>query len=216
LSIIHSHPTAHELREELWNAITHGAGAIISIGAAAVLITLAALWGNGWQLGSAIVFSIGLIMLYTASTLYHAAKHPTIKSRLKIFDHCAIFILIAASYTPFSLISLREHGGWWLFAAVWSLAIAGLVFKLFFTGRFKLVSTLIYLAMGWLVIFAIKPMIENVSTTVLIWLFAGGAAYTLGTLFYMAKKLKFAHTIWHGFVMAGSGCHYVAIAFLVW
>lgn len=207
---------AHELREELWNALTHGAGAVISLVAAAVLITLAAIWGDGWQLGSAIVFGIGLVLLYTASTLYHAVPHPIAKGRLKVFDHCAIYVLIAATYTPFSLVALRDHGGWWLFAAVWALALAGIVFKLFFTGRFKLVSTLIYLGMGWMVIFAIKPLIANLSSAVLIWLFVGGAAYTIGTLFYMAKKLKFAHAIWHGFVLTGSASHYVAVALLVW
>src|SRR5438045_1053603 len=152
------------LREEVWNALTHGVGALMSIAGGAVLITLAALWGNGWQLAGAIVFAVALMLVYASSTLYHAVPHPIAKSRLKVFDHCAIYVLIAGSYTPFTLVGLRLHGGWWLFAAIWSLALMGIVFKLFFTGRFKLFSTLIYLAMRCLIIFAIKPMMAAVST----------------------------------------------------
>jgi hemolysin III len=204
-----------EIREELWNAITHGIGAGFSIAGGAVLITLAATKGNGWQLASAIVFTVSLILLYTASTLYHAVAHEKIKQRLKIVDHCAIYILIAGTYTPFALIGLREHGGWWIFGIIWALAVAGVIFKLFYTGRFELVSTLIYIAMGWLIIFAVKPLIQQVDTTTLIWLFSGGAAYTLGTIFYMSKKIPYTHSIWHMFVLTGSSCHYVAVSMQV-
>jgi hemolysin III len=204
-----------EIHEELWNALTHGLGAVLSVAGGAVLITLAALKGNSWQLASAIVFTISLILLYTASTLYHSTPDGNVKNRLKVFDHCAIYILIAGSYTPFALIGLREHGGWWLFGIIWALAVAGVIFKLFYTGRFELVSTLIYIGMGWLAIFAIKPMIEQINATTLIWLFSGGAAYTLGTFFYMSKKIPYTHSIWHMFVLTGSTCHYVAISMQV-
>jgi hemolysin III len=203
------------LREEVWNALTHGAGAVFSIVGGAVLITLTALSGDGWQLAGAVVFSISLMLLYVASTLYHAVPHPIAKGRLKIFDHCAIYILIAGSYTPFTLVGLRTHGGWWLFGAIWSLAIMGIVFKLFFTGRFKLVSTLIYLAMGWLIIVAIKPMMVALSPAMLMWLIAGGLAYTFGTIFYMSKRIPYTHAIWHGFVLLGSACHFVAVSLQV-
>ena len=170
-----------DFREELASALTHGLGAVTALGAGAVLITLAAIYGDGWQLASAIVFGVALLLLYTASTLYHAIQHPVAKGRLKIFDHCAIYILIAGTYTPFTLIGLRGPWGWGLFTAIWTLAVAGVVFKLFYTGRFKRLSTLIYIAMGWLVIVAIKPMWRSLDGFTLGWLLAGGLSYTLGT-----------------------------------
>lgn len=203
---------ADELREEVVNALTHGIGAAVALGASAVLITLAAIHGDGWQLASAIVFGGSLLLLYLASTLYHAIPHPIAKARLKVFDHCAIYILIAGTYTPFTLIGLREHGGWALLCIAWTLAALGVAFKLFYTGRFKLVSTLIYLAMGWMGLAAIGPMIQQLPTSTLAWLIAGGAAYTLGAVVYMSKRLRYAHAIWHLFVIAGSVCHFVAVA----
>ena len=142
------------VREEIASALTHGLGAVLALAASAVLITLAAIYGDGWQLASAIVFGIALLLLYTASTLYHAIQHPQAKGRLKVFDHCAIYVLIAGTYTPFTLIGLRGPWGWGMFTAIWALALGGVVFKLFYTGRFKLLSTVIYIAMGWLVVVA--------------------------------------------------------------
>ncbi|GAB3735853.1 hemolysin III family protein [Silanimonas algicola] len=211
------HGLAHALRDERWSAITHGAGAVLGAIGSAVLITLAALWGDGWQLASAIVFSVTLVLLYTASAVYHAAPFKTaLKARLKVLDHCAIYLLIAGTYTPISLVGLREHGGWWLFGAIWTLAVGGVVFKLLTRGRFKLLSTLIYVAMGWLAVVAIKPMTEQLSTWALLWIFSGGVAYTLGTLFYMSRRIRYTHTIWHGFVLAGSALHFAAVATQVW
>jgi len=198
-------------REERANAITHGIGALASLVGGSVLVTLAATYGNGWQLGSAIVFSITLVLLYLASTLYHVTHDRVTKGWLKVFDHCAIFLLIAGTYTPFTLVGLREDGGWWLFAATWTLAGLGVVFKLFFTGRFKGVSTLIYIGMGWMAVIAIKPFLRQIPPDTLGWLLAGGLAYTLGTVFYMSKRIPFAHAIWHGFVLVGSACHFVAV-----
>jgi hemolysin III len=199
------------LREEIANALTHGLAAAAALAASAVLITLAAIYGDGWQLASAIVFGITLLLLYTASTLYHAIQHPVSKGRLKVFDHCAIYLLIAGTYTPFTLIGLRGPWGWGLFAAIWTLAIAGVIFKLFYTGRFKKLSTAIYIAMGWLVLVAIKPMWSSLDGWTLGWLFAGGAFYTLGTLFYHRESVPYSHAIWHGFVIAGSVCHFVSV-----
>ena len=200
-----------DIREEIANALTHGLAAAAALAASAVLITLAAIHGDGWQLASAIVFGITLLLLYTASTLYHAIQHPVSKGRLKVFDHCAIYLLIAGTYTPFTLIGLRGPWGWGLFAAIWTLAVAGVVFKLFYTGRFKKLSTAIYVAMGWLVLVAIKPMWSSLDGWTLGWLFAGGAFYTLGTFFYHRESIPYSHAIWHSFVIAGSVCHFVSV-----
>ncbi len=200
--------TAHEERCNAW---THGAGVCASVLAGGVLIVMMGIWGDGWRLAASIVFVSTLILLYTASTLYHAIEEPGWKARLKVLDHCAIYLLIAGTYTPFTLVGLREVGGWWMFAAIWTLALVGVIFKLFYTGRFKLLSTLIYLAMGWLAIVAIRPMTEHLSTMTLLLVISGGLAYTLGTLFYMSRR-KYAHAIWHGFVLAGSSLHFAAVA----
>lgn len=199
------------VREELASALTHGVGAVAALAGSAVLITLAALYGDAWQLGASIVFGITLLLLYVASTLYHSVQHPVTKARLKVFDHCAIYLLIAGTYTPFTLIGLRGPWGWGLFIAIWSLAIAGVVFKLFYTGRFKLLSTIIYVAMGWLVIVAIKPLLMSLDAWTLGWLLAGGLFYTLGTYFYHRESIPYSHAIWHLFVIAGSVCHFVAV-----
>ena len=203
--------TLADIREEWVNALTHGLGAIAALAGGAVLITLAAVHGDAWQLGGAIVFGACLLLLYVASTLYHAVAYPQAKARLKVFDHCAIYLLIAGTYTPFTLIGLRGPWGWGLFAAIWTLALAGVVFKLFFTGRYRRLSTLVYVAMGWLVLVALKPLFGALDSWTLGWLFTGGACYTLGTVFYHRPSLRYSHAIWHLFVVAGSVCHYVAV-----
>ena len=198
-------------REELANALTHGVGAAAALAAGAVLVTLAALRGDGWILAASIVFGVAMLLLYTSSTLYHAVTHPVVKGRLKVFDHCAIYLLIAGTYTPFTLVGLRGPVGWWLFGAIWALAIGGVVFKLFYTGRFKKLSTLIYIGMGWLVLVAAKPMLSSLDPWTIGWLLAGGVFYTLGTVFYHRESIPYAHAIWHLFCIAGSVCHYVAV-----
>ncbi|HIY70254.1 MAG TPA: hemolysin III family protein [Candidatus Luteimonas excrementigallinarum] len=203
--------STRQQREEFANAFTHGAAALAALVAGTVLITLAAIHGDGWQLGAAIVFATSLLLLYLASTLYHAFQQPVLKGRLKVFDHCAIYLLIAGTYTPFTLIGLRGPWGWSLFATIWALALAGVVFKLFFTGRFKRLSTLIYVAMGWLVLVAIKPVLASLDAWTFGWLVAGGLFYTLGTVFYHRQSIPYSHAIWHLFCIGGSGCHYVAV-----
>lgn len=205
------HDPPYSFGEEVANAITHGTGLLVAIGAGAVLLTLVSLSADPWRIVSAAVYVSTLLLLYTASTLYHAIAHPPAKSRLKVLDHCAIFLMIAGTYTPFTLVGLRDSWGFTLFGVVWVLALAGVVFKLYFTGRFKGVSTLIFIGMGWLVLVAIKPMLDALSLATLGWLLAGGIAYTLGTLFYMAKAWRYSHAIWHGFVLAGGACHFVAV-----
>ncbi len=202
-------------REELANALTHGIGLIASVCGGAVLITLAAKMGDGWQLAGAIVYSLSMLLLYTASTLYHASRDLAIKARLKVFDHCAIYVLIAGTYTPVILISLRGPVGWVLFGVVWALAVAGIVFKLFYTGRFKRISTILYLAMGWLAIVAIKPVLHALTPTALLWLLLGGIAYSVGTIFYLNRRIRYAHAIWHVFVLLGSVSHFISITIQV-
>ena len=207
--------TELHLRAEFLNALTHGVGALLSLIGGVTLITMASLWGSKWQLISAIVFSLSLIGLYTSSTLYHSTHEPKAKGRLQILDHCMIYVLIAGSYTPFTLIAMREDGGWLIFGITWTLALIGIIFKLFYTGRFEVLSTLIYLGMGWLVIFAAGPMLRNVGTVELIWLGIGGFFYSFGTIFYLMDRIKHNHAIWHGFVLAGSASHFIAISYLV-
>lgn len=199
-----------EATHELANAATHGLGALAALIGGGVLVTLAAMHGDGWQLAGAIAFSTGLLLLYVASTLYHAASDPIAKARLKIFDHCAIYLLIAGTYTPFTLVSLRGSSGSALFIAIWVLAAVGIAFKLVFTGRFKRISTAVYVAMGWLALVAIGPLMRALDGATLAWLVIGGLAYTLGTVFYL-RNSRFSHAVWHLFCIAGSGAHYVAV-----
>lgn len=198
-------------REELANVLTHGAGAAASLAGAAVLIAIAALGGDAWKVASSAVFGTTLVLLYTASTLYHAAQSPVVKARLKVLDHCAIYLLIAGSYTPFTLLGLRGGWGWSLFGVVWGLAVAGTIFKLFFTGRFPRLSTALYVAMGWMVLVAIGPMVQRLPAATLGWLLAGGITYTVGTIFYHNRRIPYAHAIWHLFVIGGSACHFAAV-----
>lgn len=205
-----------ERREEFASALTHGVGAVIALAAGAILIALVARGGDGWQLGAAIVFGASLLLLYVASTLYHATRHPIARGRLKVLDHCAIYLLIAGTYTPFTLIGLQGKVGWSLFTAIWTLALAGIVFKLFFARRFvtsraRLLSTAIYIAMGWLVLVAIRPVMAALDGWTLGWLVAGGAFYTLGTFFYHRESIPYSHAIWHLFCIGGSVCHYIAV-----
>jgi hemolysin III len=197
--------------EELLNALTHGIGAVVALAAGAVLVTLASIYGDRWAVIGASVYGASLLLLYLASTLYHAVSHAPTKARLKVFDHCMIYVLIAGTYTPFTLTSLRGPWGWTLFGLIWGLAIGGIVFKLYYTGRFRWLSTGIYLAMGWLVIIAIEPLMKSLPHGAFAWLMAGGVAYTLGTVFYMSRRLPYAHAIWHAFVLAGSVCHFAAV-----
>jgi len=202
-------------REELANALTHGFGTLCGIGATAVLVTLAALKGDAFHIVGSAVFGLTLVVLYSASTLYHAVPDRVVKARLRIVDHSAIYLLIAGTYTPFTLAGVRGGWGWTLFGVIWGLAAAGIVFKLFFTGRFRIVSTLIYLAMGWLVVIAAKPVAEALPGATLVWLALGGLAYTGGVYFYADRRIPYGHAIWHLCVMAGSTAHVVAAALLI-
>lgn len=199
--------------EEIANSITHGIGTGLSVAGAAVLIALAALHGDVWRIVSFSIYGTALIILYLASTLYHSFRNPEIKRIFKIIDHSAIYLLIAGTYTPFMLISLRGTWGWTLFGIVWALAFSGIAFKTFFIDRFKKLSVLVYLLMGWLCVIAFKQMLANIPFGGLVLLIAGGLFYTGGVIFYGWHRLKYNHAIWHLFVMGGSICHYFAIFF---
>jgi hemolysin III len=197
--------------EEIANAITHGIGLLLSIAGFVVLLVLVALRGNAWHMVACSIYGATLICLYTASTLYHAVISPRVKRALRIFDHSAIYLLIAGTYTPFLLVSLRGPWGWSLFGVIWGLALVGVLFKFWFVERFAILSTAVYIAMGWLVVIAAKPVISHLPLTAIIWLLAGGLAYTGGVIFFAAKRIPYSHAIWHLFVLAGSICHYFAV-----
>jgi hemolysin III len=197
--------------EEIAHSITHGIGAGLSILALVLMVVRSAGGGDPWRVVSVSIFGTSLFVLYISSTIYHALYNPQARHVFKILDHSGIYFLIAGSYTPFLLISLRGGWGWAMFGVVWFLALMGILFKAFFAGRFKLISTLLYLAMGWLCAIAIKPMLANVPHGALIWLLAGGVAYSGGTFFYLWRGMKFHHAVWHVFVLAGSFCHFQAV-----
>ncbi|MEJ2185659.1 MAG: hemolysin III family protein [Gemmatimonadota bacterium] len=198
-------------REEIVNAVTHGVGAAMAVLATAALVVLASLRDGAWSIVGVSVFGTTLIALYTSSTLYHAAQRPAVKARLKVLDHASIYLLIAGTYTPFTLVTLRGGWGWSLFGIIWGLAVTGVVFKLLWTGRFPRLSTALYIAMGWLVIIAIVPLVRALSAPTLALLFAGGVAYTAGTLFYHNHRIPYSHAVWHLFVLAGSLLHVAAV-----
>jgi len=204
-----SRPQSHH--EEIANALTHCIGVLLSIGGGAVLITLTGIHSGAREVISVVVFSVALVLLYTISTLYHAARHPALKSRLKVLDHCAIFLMIAATYTPFTIAAIRGSWGWSLFGVIWGLAVFGIVFKIFFIGRFKILSTLTYIGMGWLVVIAFAPLSQALTPTALALLILGGAFFTIGTLFYHFERIPYSHAIWHLFVLAGSISHFAAV-----
>ncbi len=201
--------------EELANSLTHGLGWALSLVALALLTAFAALRGDAWHVASCTVYGVTLVLLYTASTLYHSFRNERVKRALKVVDHASIFLLIAGTYTPFLLVTLRGPWGWSLFGLVWAIALAGVALKLFWTGRFRVLSTLMYLAMGWIVVVAFKPLIHNLPQGGLILLIAGGLLYTVGTVFYLWKRLPFGHAIWHGFVLAASVCHFFSVFFYI-
>lgn len=201
--------------EEKTNIISHAIGLILSVIALLLMLVRASQYGNVWHIVSVSFFGVSLITLYAASTFYHSAKDPRRRARLRVIDHATIYTLIAGTYTPFTLIVLHGSVGWMVFGVSWAMAITGITLKLFFTGRFNILSTLMYVFMGWIIVFAITPLIESLSTEGLFWLFAGGVAYTTGAILYSIKKIKFNHAIFHMFVLLGSACHFVSVYFYV-
>ena len=201
--------------EEIANSVTHGVGVAFSIVALTLMVVWAARNGDGWSLAGALVFGVSLVLLYTGSTLYHAIPFPRARHVFKIIDHSAIYLLIAGTYTPFTFVTLRDHGGWWMFAIVWTLAAAGMALEAFWVYRPRWLSAVVYLGMGWLVVTMWGPLWANLPHNGMWLLVAGGLAYTLGTVFYVLKRVRYMHMVWHLFVLAGSACHFLAVLLYV-
>lgn len=204
-------PVRQTIAEEIANSISHGIGAALSVAALTILVMVAADVGDPWRVTTGAIYGASMIILFLASTLYHSFQEPKVKRVLRTIDHISIFLLIAGTYTPFLLVNLRGTFGWTFFIFVWGLTLLGIIFKLFFARRFDLLTTLIYLAMGWMVVFVwgrLEMAVPDIGRTFLI---IGGISYTVGVIFYAWRRLKFSHTVWHVFVLGGSVCHFFAV-----
>lgn len=208
LATEHRQPT---LGEEIANSISHGIGLVFAVIATPILVIAANRSGTVWNMVGVSVFAASMVLLYLSSTLYHALTHGTAKRIFRMLDHSAIFLLIAGTYTPFTLGVLRGPWGWTLFALVWSLAMIGLTMKAVFGHRYNWLSVILYLAMGWLVVIAAPEVMHRVPLSGLAWILAGGIAYTGGVGFYAAHRVRYAHFAWHLFVIAGTVCHFFAV-----
>jgi len=203
---------------ELANWITHAVAAALSLACLALLVVFASLRGTVWHIVSFSIYGATMFLLFLSSTLYHGFRNPKVKHVFHVIDHGAIYLLIAGTFTPFVLTVFREsHPGWsWtLFGLVWLIAAVGIVLKIFHTGRFKALSTALYLLMGWLVVMAAKPLFDSIPRPAFFWLLAGGLMYTLGVVFYLMKRIPYHHAIWHLFVLAAALCHFVGIFFYI-
>lgn len=198
-------------QEERLNILTHGFGLLISVIAFPFLVLKSQEFLGFYQSISFIIYGLSLIILYSASTFYHASKDPIKRRKLNIFDHAAIYVLIAGSYSPFLLAGLQSNLGWYMFVFVWIFALIGVLLKLFFTGKYDKLSTAMYLVMGWQAIFVIKPMMLNLPKISLYLIILGGVFYTIGAILYSIEKIKFNHAIFHVFVLFGSFCHFIAV-----
>jgi hemolysin III len=205
------HSRQQSLGEEIANSITHGIGAALSIIALVLLVVFASKYGDVWRIVSFSIYGFTLFFLYLASTLYHSITNERAKKFFRILDHSFIYLLIAGTYTPVTLISMRGPWGWSIFGLVWIMAITGIIAKIFLIGRYKIVSVLLYLTMGWLIVFAFKPTLQMIPKGLVIWLLIGGILYTLGLIFYAFKKVPYFHFIWHLFVLGGSISHFLGM-----
>lgn len=197
--------------EEALNIYSHALGFVLSLLGLVFLLRKASEVGNAWHIISVAIFGVSLIVLYAASSVYHRAKDPILRTRLRVLDHTSIYMLIAGTYTPFTLITLHGWLGWTIFGITWSMAIIGIVLKLFYTGRFGLVSTMMYIFMGWIIVFAIKPLIAAFPAEGMFWLVTGGLSYTFGAVLYSIKVIPLNHALFHALVLLGSICHFVAV-----
>lgn len=202
-------------REEIANSLTHALGALLGCAALAVLVVLASLRGSAWHIVSCSIYGASLILLYAFSAAYHLIRNQRVKRVFQTLDHTAIFLLIAGTYTPFLLVTLRGGWGWSLFGVLWGLAAIGIVLEVTLTARFRVLAVPVYLLMGWIALIALRPMMARLAPAGMAWVFAGGLAYSLGVIFYVLKRVPFAHTVWHLFVLGGSTCHFFAVLFYV-
>ena len=201
----------YPLGEEIANSVTHGVGAIFSVVALTLMVVFASFGADPWRIVSVSIFGASLIVLYLASTLYHAFPWPRVKKIMRVFDHSAIYFLIAGTYTPYLLVNMRGPWGWSLFVVLWTATVAGCFFKAFCMGRWNYISTLIYVAMGWSMLVALKPALQTIPTGALVLMLIGGIFYTFGVVFYLWERLPYNHAIWHLFVLGGSVTHFVAV-----
>lgn len=206
--------TEHRLGDIIANSVTHGVGAALAL-AGAIVLVVSATGGSDWQRISCSIFGGTLVLVYVCSTLYHSLVRTRARHALRIIDHAAIYLLIAGTYTPFVLVPLRGRLGWLLFGIVWSLAVAGVVFKSFAVNRFAIASVVVYLGMGWLAVFAMRSLLHALTWHGIFWIALGGLFYTAGIVFYAFDRLSYFHAFWHLFVLAGSTCHYFAVLFYV-
>lgn len=198
--------------EDKANALTHAVGTGIGVSGMALMTALSATSRDPWKIASTCLFGATLVLLFVASTLYHSARDPRRRKALQVLDHVSINFLIAGTYTPFLLVNMRANWGWPLFCAIWGLALVGMVGELFFTGRFKLLSTVRYILMGWIILVALRPLVASVPLVSVVLLFVGGGVYSLGAVFYLLdKKIPFGHAVWHVFVIGGSVCHLLSV-----
>ena len=206
----------YTLGEEITNAIVHGVGALLSIAALVLCVVFSAIHGNPYAVVSSCIYGTTLIILYTMSCLYHSFKVNNAKRVFRIIDHCSIFLLIAGTYTPYTLVSLNSTLGWVMFSIIWGCAIIGIILNSIDLKKYKVISMILYLAMGWAVIFTFKPLIKAIEMSGIYLLLAGGIIYTVGAIFYgIGKKYKYMHSVWHLFVLGGSVCHYLSILLYV-
>lgn len=212
---LHVNVPQYSPREELANSITHGVGAVLAVGALAILTAYASLFGNTWHIVSCSIFGGTLILLYTTSTLYHSIQIPEAKPVLRVLDHAAIFLLIAGTYTPFLLVNIRGPWGWSLFGVVWTIALLGVIFQVSLLRRWPVASVGLYVGMGFLIVVAIEPLVATLTPDGLRLLIAGGLAYILGLVFYGWRRMPYHHAVWHLFVLAGSTFHFFSILFYV-
>lgn len=209
------HLITYSETEELANRLTHCVAAILSIFGFVVLVVAASRTGDPYRIVSSAVFCSALSIFYIISTLYHTFRNQRVRYVFRILDHAGIFLVIAASYTPFTLVSLREGNGWVLFGVVWGLAVAGVVFKTFMTHRLAFLAPVLYIALGWLIVVDLEGLLSMLPARGVLWLFAGGLCYTVGIIFYAIDRIPYNHAIWHLFVIAGSLCHYLAVLWYV-
>lgn len=214
-NLAHARDKLYTIGEEIAHAITHGLGAFLSVAGLTVLVAQATLYGNIWHITSCAIFGATMVLMYTASSLYHSIPIPSAKKVLRAVDHSMIYFLIAGTYTPFTLVTLHGPWGWSLFGITWGLALIGVVFKIFYTGRFEKLSLGIYLGMGWVAVVAVKPLMAALPVGGLILMLAGGLVYSGGVAFYVWERLRYHHAIWHVFVLGGNVLHFFAVLFYV-
>ena len=212
---MHGSKAEFSFAEELAHAVSHGAGVLLSIAGLSWMLLVSIDTADPWRIIASCVYGVSLISLFLASTLYHAWPASPRKEFFRLLDHCAIYLLIAGTYTPFVLVAMRTDTGWWLFAVIWTLATAGILTKLWLRHRYPGLSLVGYLVMGWLVVIAAPEVAEAIGTSAMAWVVTGGVCYTVGAVFYLAKRLPFNHAVWHLLVLAGGVCHFLAVIWFV-